>query len=96
MSVVVPDQIDRDTGEPVVPWSRPSPLRPLPRRVAQFLVPYAFVAPAVALLGLLGIYTILYGIELSFVQWTGLSRIGPGSGSLIMPMSSGATLWCRR
>jgi multiple sugar transport system permease protein len=73
MSVVVPDQIDRDSPEPVVPWSRPSSLRRLPRRVGKFLVPYAFVAPAVALLGLLGIYTIIYGIELSFVQWNGFS-----------------------
>jgi multiple sugar transport system permease protein len=73
MSVVLPNQIDRDTGDPVVPWSQPSPLRRLPRRVAKFLVPYAFVAPAVGLLGLLGIYTIVYGIELSFVQWNGFS-----------------------
>jgi ABC-type sugar transport system permease subunit len=35
--------------------------------------PYLFVTPALALFGLLGVYVVIYGIELSFVQWNGFS-----------------------
>jgi multiple sugar transport system permease protein len=43
------------------------------RRFAKFMTPYSFVAPALVLFGLLGVYVIGYGVALSFVQWNGFS-----------------------
>lgn len=34
---------------------------------------YLFIAPALALFALLGVYTIAYGLQLSFVEWNGFS-----------------------
>ncbi|HST41963.1 MAG TPA: sugar ABC transporter permease [Conexibacter sp.] len=34
---------------------------------------YLFIAPALALFALLGVYTVAYGLRLSFVEWNGFS-----------------------
>ncbi len=34
---------------------------------------YAFVAPAIVLFAVMGVYTLVWGLELSFVQWNGLT-----------------------
>ncbi|HEY3606139.1 MAG TPA: sugar ABC transporter permease [Pseudonocardiaceae bacterium] len=43
------------------------------RRWREALTGYAFVLPAVALFALMGIYTIGYGLALSFARWNGFS-----------------------
>jgi multiple sugar transport system permease protein len=43
------------------------------RRLREALTGYAFVFPAVALFALMGIYTIGYGLALSFARWNGFS-----------------------
>jgi multiple sugar transport system permease protein/raffinose/stachyose/melibiose transport system permease protein len=43
------------------------------RRVREALTGYAFVLPAVALFAVLGIYTIGYGLALSFARWNGFT-----------------------
>lgn len=43
------------------------------RRVREALTGYGFVLPAVALLGVMGIYTIGYGLALSFARWNGFT-----------------------
>jgi ABC-type sugar transport system permease subunit len=34
---------------------------------------YLFIAPALALFALMGVYTVAYGLQLSFVEWNGFS-----------------------
>ena len=43
------------------------------RRVREALTGYAFVLPALALFALMGIYTVGYGLALSFAQWNGFT-----------------------
>mgnify|MGYP002622734368 CR=1 FL=1 len=43
------------------------------RRLGDWLVAYAFIAPAVILFLLLGAFTVFYGLRLSFVQWNGIN-----------------------
>jgi multiple sugar transport system permease protein/raffinose/stachyose/melibiose transport system permease protein len=43
------------------------------RRLREALTGYAFVFPAVALFAVMGIYTIGYGLALSFARWNGFS-----------------------
>lgn len=43
------------------------------RRRGEAITAYLFVAPAVGLFLLLGVYTLLYGLRLSFVQWNGIN-----------------------
>ncbi|RAG85512.1 sugar ABC transporter permease [Streptacidiphilus pinicola] len=47
---------------------------PTARRVREALTGYAFVLPAVALFLVMGVYTIGYGLTLSFARWNGFSR----------------------
>jgi multiple sugar transport system permease protein len=42
-------------------------------RVREWLTGYAFVLPAVVLFGVLGVYTVGYGLLLSFARWNGFS-----------------------
>ncbi|MFC4584897.1 carbohydrate ABC transporter permease [Sphaerisporangium corydalis] len=52
----------------------PAPARsPSARRLRRWLTGYAFVAPAVALFLLMGLYTIGYGVSLSFATWNGFT-----------------------
>ena len=43
------------------------------RRVREALTGYAFVLPAVALFGVMGLYTVGYGLALSFARWNGFT-----------------------
>ncbi|RCG32813.1 sugar ABC transporter permease [Sphaerisporangium album] len=43
------------------------------RRRARWLTGYAFVAPAVVLFLVMGLYTIVYGFSLSFAKWNGFT-----------------------
>ncbi|HJP78660.1 MAG TPA: sugar ABC transporter permease [Pseudonocardiaceae bacterium] len=43
------------------------------RRLREALTGYAFVAPALALFALMGLYTIGYGLSLSFARWNGFT-----------------------
>jgi multiple sugar transport system permease protein len=44
------------------------------RRVREALTGYAFVLPAAALFGLMGVYTVGYGLALSFARWNGFTK----------------------
>jgi multiple sugar transport system permease protein/raffinose/stachyose/melibiose transport system permease protein len=44
------------------------------RRVRDALTGYAFVLPAAALFGLMGVYTVAYGLALSFARWNGFTK----------------------
>lgn len=44
-----------------------------PRRWRQWLVGYAFIAPAVVLFLVMGLYTLGYSVTLSFAKWNGFS-----------------------
>jgi len=44
------------------------------RRVREALTGYAFVLPAAALFGLMGVYTVAYGLLLSFARWNGFTK----------------------
>ncbi|MEV5703749.1 sugar ABC transporter permease [Actinoallomurus sp. NPDC052274] len=43
------------------------------RRVREAVTGYAFVLPAVALFALMGVYTVGYGLALSFARWNGFT-----------------------
>ncbi|MEV5750467.1 sugar ABC transporter permease [Actinoallomurus sp. NPDC052308] len=43
------------------------------RRVREAVTGYAFVLPALALFALMGVYTVGYGLALSFARWNGFS-----------------------
>lgn len=47
--------------------------RPRRRRLREALTGYAFILPAVALFGLMGLYTVGYGFALSFARWNGFT-----------------------
>ena len=51
---------------------RPSALRKR-RRLREALTGYAFVAPALILFAVMGVYTIGYGLALSFARWNGFT-----------------------
>ncbi|MDH2424903.1 sugar ABC transporter permease [Sphaerisporangium sp. TRM90804] len=51
----------------------PQPAAPGRSRWRGWLTGYAFVAPAVALFLLMGLYTIGYGVSLSFAEWNGFT-----------------------
>ncbi|MFI6761785.1 carbohydrate ABC transporter permease [Micromonospora sp. NPDC050417] len=61
------------------PWGRPeagpSPRPPRRRRSArrQWLTGYAFIAPAVLLFLVMGLYTVGYSVTLSFAKWNGFT-----------------------
>jgi ABC-type sugar transport system permease subunit len=44
-----------------------------PRKWRQWLVGYAFIAPAVVLFLVMGLYTLVYSVTLSFAKWNGFS-----------------------
>jgi multiple sugar transport system permease protein len=46
---------------------------PALRRVRRWLTAYAFLAPAIALFAVFGVYTVVYGFLLSFNNWNGLA-----------------------
>jgi multiple sugar transport system permease protein len=43
------------------------------RRIREALTGYAFVLPALALFGVMGLYTVGYGLALSFARWNGFT-----------------------
>ena len=51
---------------------RPATLRS--QRIKEALTGYGFVLPAVALFALMGVYTIIYGLLLSFARWNGFTQ----------------------
>jgi ABC-type sugar transport system permease subunit len=59
---------------PATPGPSAAPMTARRRsRWRRWLAGYAFVAPAVALFLLMGLYTIGYGISLSFAKWNGFT-----------------------
>lgn len=58
---------------PTQPQNAPAAAGRRRRRVREALTGYGFVLPAVVLFGVMGLYTVGYGLALSFARWNGFT-----------------------